>query len=123
MTKALRILVIDNDTALREVVAARLRATGGVEVVTAALDDDLIDLLKKPTSLVISDVQDSETQGFWLHRYLADTKPSSPLILFVSPHRSLRNIPTNDRTLISAVLKPDVEKLMKVISMIGGFLD
>lgn len=111
-----QVLVIDNNGDFREIISRLVSSRFNANVMTAPFCAATHNLLKtEGLSLVISDVEDADHQGFWVHNYLRKFRPNVVLAIFVDEHRLLRNIPQLDSTVRIAVLKPDFQKLCKDI--------
>ncbi len=115
-----QVLVIDNNADFREIISRKLAILfdTGVSVTPFCADTHKF-LEADDLSLVISDVEDSISQGFWVHNYLRKFRPKVALAIFVDEHRLLRNIPQLDSTVRIAVLKPDFQKLCTEIEKLG----
>jgi two-component system cell cycle sensor histidine kinase/response regulator CckA len=75
------ILVVDDDAAMRELVALRLRLLGH-EVVMASSVDEAIDLLERqPLAAVLSDVRMPGATGLDLLAYVRQRRPLLPYLL------------------------------------------
>lgn len=115
-----QVLVIDNNEDFREIISRRLAITFDTDVsVTPFCADTHKFLEAEDLSLVISDVEDSLSNGFWVHNYLRKFRPNIALAVFVDEHRLLRNIPQLDSTVRVVVLKPDFQKLCTEIDRLG----
>lgn len=115
-----QVLVIDNNEDLREIISRLVSNRFDANVIATPFKADTHDLLGADDwSLVISDVEDAEYPGFWVHNYLRKFRPNVALAIFVDEHRLLRNIPQLDSTVRLAVLKPDFQKLCKDIEKLG----
>lgn len=115
-----QVLVIDNNGDFREIISRFISNRFDVSVITTPFRADTHNLLEADDlSLVISDVEDANHQGFWVHNYLRKFRPDVALAIFVDEHRLLRNIPQLDSTVRIAVLKPDFQKLCQDIEKLG----
>lgn len=115
-----RVLIIENNEDIQTILAIRVGAQFSAETIAVPLRDAIQVLEESEFSLVISDVQDSVDEGFWLHRLLRVQYPNTGLILFVSSDRMLRNIPQGlDATLKGVVLKFDFDSLDREIEKSG----
>lgn len=110
-----RVLILENNEDIRTIVATKTAKAFRAEVVAGPLSQALSELSKLEFSLVISDVQDDENEGFWLHRFLEKNCPRTKMILFVSDDRMLRNIPQIDSIILATVLKFNFERLVREI--------
>ena len=115
-----QVLVIDNNADFREIISRKISILFDTSVSVTPFCADTHYLLEaNDLSLVISDVEDSISQGFWVHNYLRKFRPEVALAVFVDEHRLLRNIPQRDSTVRIAVLKPDFQKLCAEIQKLG----
>lgn len=115
-----RVLILDNDEDIQTILAARIGMQFQAETVALPQREAMTALKESEFSLVISDVEDSEEEGFWLHRWLLNHYPTTGLVLFVSPDRMLRNIPQGlDSVLRGMVLKFDFSSLDREIEKSG----
>jgi len=115
-----QVLIIDNNEDFREIISRKLAILFDTSIsVTSFCADTHKFLEADDLSLVISDVEDSISQGFWVHNYLRKFRPQVALAVFVDGHRILRNIPQLDSTVRIAVLKPDFQKLCTDIEKLG----
>lgn len=115
-----RVLVLDENEDLRAILAARIVMQFQAEVVSVSSREAINTLEETEFSLVISDVEDSEDEGFWPHRWLLNRHPRIGLILFISPDRMLRNIPQGfDSTLRGMAMKFEFSWLDQEIEKSG----
>lgn len=115
-----RVLVIDNNAEFREIISRKLAFLFDTRVSVTPFCADTPKFLEADgLCLVISDVEDSISQGFWVHNYLRKFRPKVALAVFVDEHRLLRNIPQFDSTVRIAVSKPDFRKLCAEIKRLG----
>ncbi|MBX3034500.1 MAG: hypothetical protein KF865_11300 [Bdellovibrionaceae bacterium] len=116
-----RVLVLEKNEDIRAILAIRISKTFQVQVVSQPLSQAIWELSQSDFSLVVSDVEDSENEGFWLHRCLAEHHPATNMILFISPERMLRNVPRIDSTVRAVVLKFEFERLIHEIKKLEVF--
>ncbi len=115
-----KVLIVDGSENESLRLANQLSGTFAAKFSSASFRDDVLSILAEANfSLVVSDVEDSPDEGFWLHRSLRYCRPDIPLILLVSPDRPLRNVPQLDSTLRAAVVKPEYGQLKNAISRLG----
>lgn len=115
-----RVLVLENNDDIRMVLTTRIAMQFQAEVVGLPLIEAIGTLAEQEFSLVISDVEDSEEEGFWLHRWLLSRYPRTGLVLFISPDRMLRNIPQGlDSTLRGMTTKFEFDLLDREIEKSG----
>lgn len=115
-----QVLVIDNNGDFREIISRLISNRFDTSVTATTFRADTYKFLgAEDLSLVISDVEDADHQGFWVHNYLRKFHPSVALAIFVDEHRMLRNIPQRDSTACVFVLKPNFQKLCDEIEKLG----
>jgi DNA-binding response OmpR family regulator len=76
------VLVVDDDPALAEIVAAALRAEGYAVRVAADGEAALADLWQAPPDLLLSDVMMPHSGGAELTRWARALRPGLPVVLF-----------------------------------------
>ena len=84
MAKALPILIVEDDAALREAVADTLELSGQAVVVAASAPDALALLKKQAVSLVVSDVRMDPMDGIALLKEIRATQPQLPVVLMTA---------------------------------------
>lgn len=115
-----QVLVIDNNGDFREIISRLISNRFHASVITTPFQADTHNFLDaEDLSLVISDVEDADHLGFWVHNYLRKFRPSVALAIFVDEYRPLRNIPQIDSTVRIAVLKPNFQKLCTEVEKLG----
>ncbi|MCB1842307.1 MAG: sigma-54-dependent Fis family transcriptional regulator, partial [Halioglobus sp.] len=124
MTSQARVLVVEDDDALREALCdtleyggyAALSACNGVEAL-CTLEKELVDL-------VISDVQMDEMDGHTLLREVRATRPQLPFVL-VTAHGSVEKAIEAIRAgATDYLLKPfEAEVLLEMVSRLEGAID
>lgn len=115
-----KVLVLDENEDIQAILTARIARQFQAEVVAAPPRKAIRTLEEAKFALVISDVEDSQNEGFWLQRWLLDQHPRVGLILFVSPDRMLRNIPQGlDATLRGLAIKFEFDSLDREIEKSG----
>lgn len=106
-----KVLILDENADIRTILSTRITQRFAVKAVAKSLKQARQELELSEFALVVSDVEDSETDGFWLHRFLRENYPQTRLILFVSERRMLRNIPMFDSALCGAAVKFEYDVL------------
>lgn len=114
-----RVLVIENNEDIREIILRKVVALYAESVTTCSLSEARCHLDAEDLALVISDVEESKDLTFWISDYLRKFRPEIPLALFIDEYRPLRNVPKLDSTVRVAVLKPDFQKLASEIGTLG----
>ena len=84
MAKVLPILIVEDDTALREAVADTLELSGQSAIVAANAIDALALLKKQAVSLVVSDVRMDPMDGIALLKEIRATQPQLPVVLMTA---------------------------------------
>ena len=84
MTDRPRVLVIDDDTAMREMVVCMLDCSGYDAEAAADADSALFALRERPFDAVVCDVHMPRRNGFEFARSLPWVRPGTPVVLMSS---------------------------------------
>ena len=84
MAKALPILIVEDDAALREAIADTLELSGQPVVSAASAPEALAVLKKQAVSLVVSDVRMDPVDGIALLKEIRLTQPQLPVVLMTA---------------------------------------
>jgi DNA-binding NtrC family response regulator len=114
------VLLIDDDSDMREIISYKLRRTYDVEVTAVPFDSNVaLNLCHPDVALVISDVRAQISEGFWVHAFMKRIRPNVPLILFINGDALMRNIPVIDSVLRASIPKPNFDQLYAEVKSVG----